>query len=426
MSRIRATVLLLTVVAGCQRTDQPAPRPAKTQLRALFMKQASYSEAQVREMTDQFEATHPNVEVEPVFVAYESLHEKIVTSAISGAGTYDVVLVDCIWPAEFATRGFLLDVTDRISAEDRGDIYPAALQAVEHQGRLYGMPWINDCCYLFYNKKMLADAGIKDPPKTWDELRTQCRTLRKKDICEYPLAAQWGQSEVLLCDFVAYVHGLGSRILNSDGTPALTSEGTVAALACMKGLLDLKLANPASLEFRSEEVQREFCAGKCAFGVDWIYVFALANDPKQSAIAGNAGITLIPGSDNVRSATPNGGMGLGVMSTCKHPDEAWQYIEHVASRASQRKHAQLSLPIWKSLYDEPELVKAQPVLLKVAKEQYSFMVNRPRLPYYSEASTILCEEIHFALTGKKTPEEAMADAEQRVLKAHKMWTEASR
>jgi len=426
MVRIVIAAIAVALTLGCQRTEEPTPAPTTTKIRALFMKQASYSEEQVREMTSQFEAAHPTVQVEPVFVAYESLHEKIVTSAISRAGTYDVVLVDCIWPAEFATRGFLLDVTDRISAEDRGDIYPAALQAVEHEGRLYGMPWINDCCYLFYNRKMLADAGIKEPPKTCDELREQCRTLKAKGICEFPLAAQWGQSEVLVCDFVAYVHGSGAKTFNDDGTPALTSEGTVTALRTMKGLLNLKLANPASLEFRSEEVQREFCAGKCAFGVDWIYVFALANDPKQSAIAGNAGITLIPGSAAVRSATPNGGMGLGIMSTCLHQDEAWEYIKHVTSRSSQRKYAQLSLPIWKSLYDDPDLLKAQPVLLRVAKEQYDYMVNRPRLPYYSEASTILCEEIHFALTGKKKPAEAMADAEQRVLKAHKVWTDASR
>ena len=32
------------------------------------------------------------------------------------------------------------------------------------------MPWLNDCKYLFYNKKMLKDAGFTNPPKTWDEL----------------------------------------------------------------------------------------------------------------------------------------------------------------------------------------------------------------------------------------------------------------
>ena len=133
----------------------------------------------------------------------------------------------------------------------------------------------------------------------------------------------------------------------------------------------------------------------------------------------------MPGSADGRSATTNGGMGLGITTTCEHPDEAWRYIEFIASRNMQKKYAQLSLPIWKSLYDDPELRKEQPELLKVAKEQYAYMVNRPQLPYYSEASTILCEEIHFALTGQKTPEEAMKTAQRRVAEADARWTGGS-
>ena len=106
-------------------------------------------------------------------------------------------------------------------------------------------------------------------------------------------------------------------------------------------------------------------------------------------IAGNAGIASVPGSAEVQSATTNGGMGLGITSTCRHPDVAWDFIQHLASRPVQKQWAQLSLPIWKSLYEDAELLQAQPVLLRAAKEQYPFMVNRPALPYYSAASTIL-------------------------------------
>ena len=44
---------------------------------------------------------------------YEALHDKIVAAQGAGSGGYDVVLFDVIWPAEFATKGFLLDVTDK-------------------------------------------------------------------------------------------------------------------------------------------------------------------------------------------------------------------------------------------------------------------------------------------------------------------------
>ena len=79
---------------------------------------------EIRDMTDEFLKQNPDIEVKLSFVSYEELHDKIVVSAASGVSTYDVILVDCIWPAEFAGAGWLLDVTDRLPEEDRADIFP--------------------------------------------------------------------------------------------------------------------------------------------------------------------------------------------------------------------------------------------------------------------------------------------------------------
>ena len=84
-------------------------------LNALFMKQAGYSEEDVTAMTQAFtEST--GIQVNPTFVAYEELAPKILTSAASGG--YDVILGDCIWPAQFAKAGLVLNVTDRLSELD--------------------------------------------------------------------------------------------------------------------------------------------------------------------------------------------------------------------------------------------------------------------------------------------------------------------
>src|SRR6059058_3338465 len=78
---------------------------------ALFMKQAGYSEDDVRKMTADFTKANPKITVEPTFVAYEALHDKIVAAA--PAGTYDVVLIDVIWPAEFGSKKIVADVTSK-------------------------------------------------------------------------------------------------------------------------------------------------------------------------------------------------------------------------------------------------------------------------------------------------------------------------
>ena len=109
-------------------------------LNALFMKQAGYSEEDVTAMTQAFtEST--GIQVNPTFVAYEELAPKILTSAASGG--YDVILGDCIWPAQFAKAGLVLNVTDRLSELDLDDIYQGALDATKYEGQYYGMPWLN-------------------------------------------------------------------------------------------------------------------------------------------------------------------------------------------------------------------------------------------------------------------------------------------
>ncbi|GMA87697.1 hypothetical protein GCM10025868_29470 [Angustibacter aerolatus] len=62
------------------------------------MQQAGYTPEEIDKMTAAFTKANPTITVENTYVAYEALHDKIVISA--PAGTYDVVLIDCIWPTE--------------------------------------------------------------------------------------------------------------------------------------------------------------------------------------------------------------------------------------------------------------------------------------------------------------------------------------
>lgn len=136
---------------------------APTQISALFMTQAAYSENDIRAMTADFSKQHPDITVNLEFVPYEALHDKIVAARGAGSNGYDVVLFDAIWPAEFTKFGLLQDVTARISADDSAKIFAGAMTTVTYKDKRWGMPWILDTKYLYYNKAMLAKAGIAAP-----------------------------------------------------------------------------------------------------------------------------------------------------------------------------------------------------------------------------------------------------------------------
>src|SRR2546429_5732128 len=76
-------------------------------LNVLFMQQAGYSEDDIAGMTSDFEKANSGIKINKQFVAYEALRDKIVAAA--PAGTFDVVLIDVIWPPEFADKKLVAD-----------------------------------------------------------------------------------------------------------------------------------------------------------------------------------------------------------------------------------------------------------------------------------------------------------------------------
>jgi multiple sugar transport system substrate-binding protein len=398
----------LLLLAGCGGGETGGGGPVT--LNALFMQQAAYSDADVKNMTEQFQKQNPNIKVNLTFVAYEALHDKIVAAA--PAGTYDTVLVDVIWPAEFASKKMIVDITDRFPESERSRIFDGALKTTEYQGSYYGVPWILDTKYFFYNKEMLGEAGVA-PPDTWDAVVEAALALKSRGVVEYPLVWSWAQAEALMCDYATLLGAYGGQFFDGGGKPAFNTGGGLQALEYMRMTLDEKLSNPASTESLEEDVRRIISQGEAAMALNWTYMFALANDPNESQVAGQIEIAHTPrgpaGAPGV-----NGSMGIAVSNGSQNQDEAWKFIQFMTSQKVQNQYAKLSLPIWKSSYEEEIVVEALPQVVPVAKEQLNDMILRPIVPQYNEVSQDMQVEIQRALTGDKTPKQALDDAASSV------------
>jgi multiple sugar transport system substrate-binding protein len=379
----------------------------KTTLNALFMQQAAYSTDDVQSMTSMFQKANPNIQVEPTFVAYESLHDKIVTAA--PAGTYDVVLIDVIWPPEFATKHEIVDVTGRFPSSWKTEIFPGALQTGEYQGRFYGVPWILDTKYFFYNKDMLSKAGFDSAPRSWTDVIAAAKVVKSKAGVQYPLIWSWAQAEAVICDYAQLLGAFGGQFLDDSGKPAFNTGGGLQALEFMKKSIDDGLTNPASTESLETDVVEIVSQGQAAMALNWTFMFSLANDPSQSQVAGQIGVAQTP-SGTGGAPGCNGSMALCIASGSKHPEEAWKYIEFITSQKIQDQYAKLSLPIWQSSYNEPQVVNTLPDVVAVAKTQLTDMILRPQIPKYNDASQILQAAIQKALTGATDPKQALDDA----------------
>jgi multiple sugar transport system substrate-binding protein len=379
-------------------------------LNALFMSQAAYSDDDVKAMTADFEKANPGVKVNLEFVAYEALYDKIVASKAAGGAGYDVVLYDVIWPAAFAKNGVLVDVTDKVKGIDRSKVFDGAWATVDYDGKMYGMPWILDTKYLFYNTEMLAKAGIAAPPKTWQELADDAKIIKSKGIVQYPIVWSWSQAEAVICDYVTIAAAYQGKFMDG-GKPAFDKGGYLDALKYMVQTIKDGVSNPHSTEYLEEDVRKVFSAGDAAFALNWTYMYAKAQDPAESKVVGKVGVVPAPGVAGKTSASAvNGSMALGITSGSSKADLAWKYITFLTSQAVQDKYAKLSLPIWKSSYTDPKVKAGQEPLVAAADTSIALMTPRPMLVSYQEVSTILQTQIANALAAKATPEAALAAA----------------
>lgn len=428
---ILLAAILVSSMAGCTTapaTPAPAANPTEPSAAAeeavvhvLTMDQAAMSVDQMNEVATEFMAANPGIKIEMTYVPYEQVHDKFVTGAATNPPTYDVVMTDVVWYDEFVKKGYLADTTSMVTQEMKDNIFPAAWNVVTRDGKVYGMPWLLDTKYLYYNIDILKQAGFDSPPKTWEELLAQSKAIKDKGLVEYPIVWSWAQAEAAICDFTALLYGNGGKFLDETGKPAFNNEQGVATLEWMKKSIDDGLTNPASIEDLEGQVLDTFNQGKAAFALNWLFMYDTANfDAENSQVAGKVGITNIPVFERVAgnppSASVDGSSGFSITATSPNVEAAWKYITYLTSKPVQMKYSSNQLPIWSAAYQGADLEtlkagsRSNPVTVPAFAEQFQYAVLRPNIFYYQEGSIALQLALQEALTGQKSPKQALDDA----------------
>mgnify|MGYP006281511161 CR=1 FL=1 len=395
-------------------------------IRMISMKQAGWTPAEYDQIIAEFQEEYPDVEVELTLVGYDALHDKLITSISSTNPAYDVILVDDIWYAQFAEAGWLMDVTDRISSDMEDEVYDKAWEIVGYNDKLWGLPWLLDLEYFFYNEELLAEAGIENPPTTWEEVVEQSKTLKEQGIVEYPIVWSWAQIEALICDWVTLLKGNNGEFFDEDNNPQFNNEKGVETLTWMKMTLDEGISNPASISANEEEVRRIFSQGNAAFAINWVYMYELLNDPDESNIVGQTELALMPVFEDaeaagVESATITGSMGFSVTKHSPNKEMAYKLIEYMTSKDVQSRYADHVTPMYRSLIQSEEIIEKHPETFRMFDKQFPYIHSRPKVPYYTEVSRVLQSAIQSALVGDATPEEALDNAAEEVNKIQERW-----
>ncbi|MFH5882228.1 MAG: extracellular solute-binding protein [Candidatus Izemoplasmataceae bacterium] len=121
----------------------------------------------------------------------------------------------------FAEIGILAPITDFIDEEVLLEYLDLTIEAATYNGTLYQLPLYFETLLFMYNKDRLS---LDQVPTTTEELYEYMKN--NTDSRRYGFVEQHSNAYYS----AGWIHGFGGKILNDDGTPALTDENTLRAL----------------------------------------------------------------------------------------------------------------------------------------------------------------------------------------------------
>jgi raffinose/stachyose/melibiose transport system substrate-binding protein len=134
-------------------------------------------------LADQYQKLNPNVTIEVTVLENEAFKSKVTTLMQSG-NPPDVFHS---WGggvmAEYAKAGLLRDITSQVKGTSWGkSMAPGVLGVYSSNGRQYGMPFDMGAVVFWYNKDLLAKAGSRAFPATWNDLLTLVTKLKSTGV----------------------------------------------------------------------------------------------------------------------------------------------------------------------------------------------------------------------------------------------------
>jgi len=232
--------------------------------------------------------------------------DTLVTKFVAKA-PLDVLWVSDSWLPEWADAGWIAPINgfpELLKYNAEADDF--CTQSMQYKGKQYGLTYYSDYMAFFYDEEMLKKAGIKEPPKTWDELVQQSLKIKSAGLSEYPMMLSMARESWLIEFLTTMVYSHGGRFVDDKGVAAMAQPNGGAQRA-LQWIADAvtkhKIISPACVETGELNGLKAFGAGNHAFALLSRYRIRTLNDPKQSPIAGRVKQALMPAGVGGSNAT---------------------------------------------------------------------------------------------------------------------------
>lgn len=371
----------------------------------------------IEKIVSDFNGSQDGIKVKHVFLPYGEGWTKALAQIAAG-NPPDAIIHEIAYVAQRADKNQVENLSPFLAKDDiSGRFHDYLFEAMKHNGDVYALPFNTDTRFMFYNKKMFAEAGLdpENPPSTWAELE---EAAKKLDIIGADgKIERLGYHPMLAGGYDLFVQNAagGKAWVQPDGTVTINTPERADALKWVM-TWDARLGKDKVETFKAtfgSKTNEPLIAGKLAMKIDvgtfWTQIrdFAANRD--------DFGVAPIPeykeGSGHWSSS---GGFTIEIPKGAKHPEASWEFLKYMTDYDAQKYWAQFNFDnvANKEVAGDEELMKDPIYAFSVKNLEVSTMVPAPVSA--PDFRSLLNPEIEAALQGQQSIEDALAKAQKNV------------
>lgn len=329
----------------------------------------------------EFEKANPGVtlDLQPITASENDYYTKLQLQMRSPNTSPDVVYEDTFLINSDIQAGYLQPLDDHLSGwQDWNSFTPTAKGAAKAlDGKTYGVPDGTDTRAIWFNKDILAKAGLPADwqPKNWNDLLTAARAVKAAVPGVIPLNIYAGKGlgeATSMQGFEMLLYGTGSTLYDNQAQKwVVGSKGFTDALTFLQTVYNEKLGpTPQQVldpNWNNTVSQQLIPAGKVAISVDgsWVSHNWLPGDAAPWAQWNTAmGTAYMPTETGQEpgKVSMSGGWTWAIPKNSDNADKAWAFIQMVSDKEHHLKWdiANVQIPVRTDVASDPTYLAANP------------------------------------------------------------------
>lgn len=404
---VKFVVLLITIsmLAAITFTGCGAGATSKSEFTFVASQYSNETEPYWKNLIANFEKDNPKIKVNLQVVGWDVLSQKVNT-LISTNQAPDLLNIDLF--SAYVNDNLLLDASKYVSPDLKAKFYDSLYKGGQINGVNYAIPLLSSVRSLYYNKDILAKAGISEPPKTWSELRKDSKLIKEKTgIDAFGIEMTSFEGEAFISYF-SFGNGGGWK---KDGKWALNSPENIEAFTFMNDLINTdKVTNAKPTAITRDDLQKVFAAGKLAM---MITTNSFPTILKTDAPNLNYGISAMPVNDGKAATALYVEDSLMVFKSAKSPEAVGKFLDYFYSDANYEDFLNKEgfLPATKSVGEK--MSAKDPVLAEFISQLQNAQTYPTDDTRYPEIKIEAEKAIQRIILGEKSVTDALNDLQKK-------------